>query len=325
MHRPMPPLMDSIVDVIGHAPMVKCRRLLESRRLRGRLLAKRDYLNPRVLKKDRIAREMILEASESGQLKPSQTVVELTSGNTGIGLAIVCRAMGYPFVAVMSKGNTIERARMMKALGAEVVRVEQAPGSPPNQVSDQDLAFVEQKAQELVKERGAFHADQFSLSGNVLAYEQHTGPEIWEQSEGKADVFLGYAGTGGTFAGTSRFLKSKRHAIRCYLVEPATAAVLAGKPATNSSHRIQGGGYNMANLPLLNRSLVTDYLSVMDEEAIEDARLLVSKEGIFAGVSSGGASGERDETAAGSRLRRNDRVRHPRQRAEVSQHGRMWS
>lgn len=277
----------SIVDVIGSTPMVELRRIVKLHGLQGRLLAKLDYLNPGFSKKDRIAREMILEARASGQLRPGQTVVELTSGNTGTGLAIVCRALGHPFVAVMSRGNTMERARMMKALGAEVVLVDQAPNSPSGQVSGADLALVEQRARRLVEERGAFRADQFRLRANALAHERHTGPEIWEQSQGKVDVFVDFAGTGGSFTGTSRFLKSQNPAIRCYLVEPVTASVLSGKAATNASHKIQGGGYSMTDLPLLDRSLVTDYLGVTDDDAIASARLLALEEGIFGGFSSG--------------------------------------
>ena len=282
-----PPLASSIIEVIGRTPMVELHRIVKLHGLQGRLLAKLDYLNPGFSKKDRIAREMILEARRNLQLRPGQTVVELTSGNTGTGLAIVCKALGHPLVVVMSRGNTMERARMMKALGAEVILVDQAPHSPPNQVSGADLALVEQRAQELVKERGAFRADQFRLSSNVLAHGRHTGPEIWEQSQGKVDFFVDFAGSGGTFTGTARFLKSQNPAICCYLVEPATAAVLAGRPVTHASHKIQGGGYSMAELPLLDRSLVTDYLRVTDDEAIAGARLLAAEEGIFGGFSSG--------------------------------------
>jgi cysteine synthase A len=282
-----PQCATSILDVIGNTPMVELQRIVKRSGLEGRLLAKLDYLNPGFSKKDRIAREMMLAACARGELAPGQTVVELTSGNTGTGLALVCRALGHPFVAVMSKGNTRERARMMQALGAEVVLVDQAPGSPPNQVSGDDLALVEQRAQQLVKERSAFRADQFQLQANVLAHERHTGPEIWEQAQGRVDVFLDYVGTGGTFTGTSRFLKSKNPAIRCYVVEPATAPALAGGPITNPSHKIQGGGYCRTDLPLLDRTLVEDYLTVTDDEAIAGARMLAAEEGIFAGFSSG--------------------------------------
>ncbi len=162
----------SIIDVIGNTPMVELQHIGRRSGLGGRLLAKLDYLNPGFSKKDRIAREMMLTACQRGELAPGQTVVELTSGNTGTGLALVCRALGHPFVAVMSRGNTRERARMMQALGAEVVLVDQAPGSPPNQVSGADLALVEQRAQQLVRERSAFRADQFQLQANVLAHER---------------------------------------------------------------------------------------------------------------------------------------------------------
>ncbi len=283
----MDPLRHSIVDVIGRTPMVELHRVVNDLKLEGRLFAKLDYLNPGFSKKDRIALQMIRDAKADGTLRPGQTVVELTSGNTGTGLAIVCRAMGHPFVAVMSKGNTRERARMMGALGAEVVLVDQAPGSPLHQVSGDDLALVEQKAQDLVRERAAFRAHQFELPGNVRAHEMQTGPEIWEQTEGAVEVFLDFAGTGGTFTGVARALKQRRPEVRAYFVEPSGAAVLAGLPLTDPSHKIQGGGYSLQNLPLLDRSLVTGFLQVTDAEAVEGARMLAEKEGIFGGFSSG--------------------------------------
>ncbi len=282
-----PSLKHSIIEAIGGTPLVELHRLVQLQGLRGRMLAKFDYLNPGLSKKDRIALEMIRHARSEGLLAEGQTVVELTSGNTGTGLAIVCRALGHPFVAVMSRGNTVERARMMQTLGAEVVLVDQAPGSPPNQVSGDDLALVESRTRQLVGERRAFRANQFEMQANVLAHQRTTGPEIWEQSGGQVDVFLDFAGTGGTFTGVSRFLKQMNPRVRCYLVEPATAALLAGKPATNPSHKIQGGGYARAELPLLDRGLVTDYLQVSDEEAIAGARMLAAEEGIFGGFSSG--------------------------------------
>lgn len=280
-------VLPSVLEAIGGTPLVELRRIAALRGLQGRLLAKLDYLNPGFSMKDRIALAIIRQARLCGALRPGQTVVELTSGNTGTGLAIVCRALGHPFVAVMSRGNTEERARMMRALGAEVVLVDQAPGSPPQGVSGEDLALVEQKAQELTAQRGAFRADQFRLPANVLAHQDHTGPEIWRQCGGQLDAFVAFVGTGGTFTGIARYLRSKKPAIRCYVVEPASAPSLAGKPVTNPSHRIQGGGYSMRELPLLDRSLVTDYLTVTDEEAAAAARLLAREEGIFAGISTG--------------------------------------
>lgn len=280
-------ILSSVVEAIGRTPMVELRRIAALRGLQGRLLAKLEYLNPGFSMKDRIALAIIQQARLCGALRPGQTVVELTSGNTGTGLAIVCRALGHPFVAVMSRGNTEERARMMRALGAEVILVDQAPGSPPHRVSGEDLALVEQKAQEVTAQRGAFRADQFRLHANVQAHQEHTGPEIWQQCGGRLDAFVAFVGTGGTFTGIARFLRSRNPAIRCYVVEPASAPALAGKPVTNPSHGIQGGGYSMRELPLLDRSLVTDYLTVTDEEAFAAARLLAREEGIFAGISSG--------------------------------------
>lgn len=282
-----PRLKGSILEVIGNTPMVELHRILGLTGLEGRLLAKLEYLNPGFSKKDRIALEMIHEARASGALREGQTVVELTSGNTGTGLALVCRALGHPFIAVMSRGNTAERARMMRALGARVELVDQARGSPPNQVSGEDLALVEARTKELVPELGAFRADQFVLEANALANERHTGPEIWEQSRGEVDVFVDFVGSGGSFAGVTRYLRGRKPSLRSYVVEPATAPALAGGPITNPSHQIQGGGYSMADLPLLEESLVTDYLRVTDEEAIDATRMLAREEGIFGGFSSG--------------------------------------
>jgi len=229
---------------------------------------------------------MIEEAEASGELKPGRPIVELTSGNTGTGLAIVCAVKGYRFIAVMSAGNSMERARMMRALGAEVILVDQAPGSPPGQVSGKDLELVEERTREVVRELGAFRADQFNLEGNVRAHEYGTGEEIWEQTEGRLDGFVDFAGTGGTFAGCSRALKKHNPDIRCYLLEPATAPWLGGGKVTKPNHRIQGGGY-CRNLDFIDPSLVTEYLTVTDEEAMEGARALALHEGIFGGFSTG--------------------------------------
>jgi cysteine synthase A len=277
--------LPSVLGAIGNTPLVELRRL--TRALDGRILAKLDYLNPGFSKKDRIALQMIEEAEADGRLRPGQTVVELTSGNTGTGLAIVCAVKGYRFVAVMSQGNSRERARMMAALGAEVVLVPQLPGSQPGQVSGGDLALVEEAAQRLAAERGAFRADQFHLAGNARAHEFHTGPEFLEQSGGQIDAFCDFAGTGGSFAGCAAAFKAHNPAIRCYVVEPAGAAVLAGEPLTQPNHRIQGGGYAMAPLPLIDPALVDGYLQVTDDEAITMARRLAREEGLFAGFSSG--------------------------------------
>jgi cysteine synthase A len=283
----MDKLLPSVVEAIGRTPLVELSRLVEHEEVNGRVLAKLDHLNPGFSKKDRIARQMIEDAEADGRLWPGQTVVELTSGNTGTGLAIVCGVKGYPFVAVMSRGNSIERARMMAALGAEVVLVDQLPGSPPGQVSGGDLKLVEQETRRIVTQRDAFRADQFLLEGNLRAHYLHTGPELLEQSDGKIDAFCDLVGTGGTFAGCSAAFKEHSPAIRCYVVEPATAAVLAGKPFTDANHPIQGGGYSITDLRFLDMVQVDGYLQVTGDEAIATARKLATREGIFAGFSSG--------------------------------------
>ncbi len=280
----MRPCLSSVVEAIGQTPLVELSRV--TRGLNGRILAKLELLNPGFSKKDRIARQIIEDATADGRLRPGQTVVELTSGNTGTGLAIVCTLRGHPFVAVMSRGNSLERARMMKALGAEVVLVEQAPGSPPGSVSGEDLALVEKETQRLVLERSAFRADQFHDNGNFRAHYLHTGPEIWQQSGG-IDAFCDFVGTGGTLAGCTAAFKERSPAVHCYGVEPAGAAVLAGHSLTNPHHRIQGGGYSLRELPLLRHTTIDGWLLVSDEAAIDCARRLAREEGIFAGFSSG--------------------------------------
>lgn len=282
----MEKVFDSVLKTIGKTPMVRLDRLKAAWKLEGTLLAKLENLNPGSSKKDRIALRMIEEAESSGELEPGRPVVELTSGNTGTGLAIVCAVKGYPFIAVMSKGNSMERARMMRALGAEVILVDQAVGSPPGQVSGQDLDLVEERTQKIVQELGAFRADQFRLEGNIRAHEYGTGEEIWEQTEGCLDGFVDFVGTGGSFAGCSKALKKHNPEIRCYLLEPASCPWLAKREVTNPNHRIQGGGYSR-DLPFIDPSLVTEYLTVTDEEAIEGARALAQHEGIFGGFSTG--------------------------------------
>jgi len=278
-------LLQSVIQAIGNTPLVELSRL--TRGLEGRILAKLEYLNPGFSKKDRIALQIIEEAEAEGKLLPGQTVVELTSGNTGTGLSIVCAVKGYPFVAVMSKGNSTERSRMMKALGAEVVLVDQLPDSTPGQVSGGDLALVEQAAQRITQERNAFRADQFNLEGSSRAHYLHTAPEILKQADGKIDAFCDFVGSGGSFAGCAAAFKEYNPGILCYIVEPAGAAVLAGKPLTNPNHRIQGGGYSMAELRLINKTHIDGYLQVTDDEAMSFTRRLAKDEGIFAGFSSG--------------------------------------
>lgn len=278
-------LLSSAIDAIGRTPLVELARL--TRGMAGRLLVKLEYLNPGFSKKDRIARQIIEDAEADGSLAPGQAVVELTSGNTGTGLAIVCAIKGYAFVAVMSKGNSPERARMMRALGAEVVLVDQLPDSKPGQVSGGDLELVEQATRRIVQERNAFRADQFHHRGNFRAHYLHTGPEILQQAGMPIDAFCDFVGTGGTFAGCAAALKGANPTTRCYIVEPQGAAVLAGQAVTNPNHHIQGGGYSMPELSLVRPEYVDGYIQVSDEKAIRVARRLAKEEGIFAGFSSG--------------------------------------
>lgn len=283
----MKKLLNSIIEVIGETPMLNLSRLTEYYGVEGSIYAKLEYLNPGYSKKDRVALQMILDAEASGELKPGQTVVELTSGNTGTGLSIVCAATGHPFVACMSKGNSLERARMMRALGAEVVLVDQMPTSVYGQVSGDDLALVEQEALRICEERGAFRADQFKLEACNRAHENKTAQEMIEQSDGKIDAFVDFIGSGSTFGGVSRGLKTYNSNIRCYVAEPQAAAVYAGKEITNlGAHKIQGAGYSM-ELPLIDRNLIDGYVQISDDDAQDKARNAARLEGVFCGYSSG--------------------------------------
>jgi cysteine synthase A len=282
----MKKLLKNVTEAIGSTPMVRLSRITKACKAEGNIFAKLEYLNPGFSKKDRVALQMITEAEEAGLLKPGQAVVELTSGNTGTGLAIVCACKGYKFIACMSRGNSAERARMMRALGAEVILVDQMPGSPVGQVSGEDLALVEQRAQEITKERNAFRADQFNLISCNNAHAFYTAEEMWYQTDGQIDAFVDFIGSGSTFGGCSRGLKKHKSDIRCYVTEPASAAVYAGETITNKNHKIQGGGYSM-DLPLIDKSLINGYVKITDEEATSMTRSLAKLEGIFAGFSSG--------------------------------------
>jgi cysteine synthase A len=279
------PALGSVVEAIGGTPSVVLDRLTAA--TPGRIVAKLDYLNPGSSKKDRIARQLIEDAEQSGELRPGQVVVELTSGNTGTGLAIVCAVKGYPFVAVISEGNTAERARMMRALGAEVVLVSQSSGGQHGQVSGDDLSRVDEEANRIAAERDAFRADQFARASNSRAHELTTGPELWAAAGGRIDAFCEFVGTGGTFAGVARALRARDPAVACYVVEPGHAAALGSGAVEDPRHRIQGGGYAMTSLPLLEGVPVDGYLRVEDDDAIAMARRLAREEGIFGGFSSG--------------------------------------
>jgi cysteine synthase A len=213
-------------------------------------------------------------------------VVELTSGNMGIGLAAACAVMGYRMVAVMSVGNSPERRQLLAAYGAEIELVPQAPGSIPGQVSGEDLALVEQRTVALVAELNAWRPDQFNNPSNPRAHELGTGPELWQQAGENLDAFVAIVGTGGTFVGVARALKQRDRTIRCLAVEPAGAQPLAGLSVTNISHKLQGAGYALIP-PQWDASLCDGTIAIEDEEAVRVARALARREGILAGFSTG--------------------------------------
>jgi cysteine synthase len=283
----IPPLFHSVLDLIGNTPLLELHQVKKNLKLEGRILAKLELVNPGGSKKDRVALSMIRVAKANGKLAEGQPVVEVTSGNTGTGLAIVCRALGHPFYAVMSAGNTRERAQMMRALGAEVVLVEQAPGSSPGQVTGQDMKGVKEKAANLVKELGAFFVDQFENPANPLAHEGQTSDEIWQQTGGQFDAMVGFVGSGGAVGGLARGLRKKKPDLRVYVVEPAVASSLASGCCSDAGHAIQGGGYGREKLSLMDGVKVDGLLTCTDSDAAGCARMLALQEGILAGYSTG--------------------------------------
>ena len=283
----IPPLAQSILDLIGHTPVLELNRARADLGLDGRLLAKCEHLNPGGSKKDRVALSMIRAARADGRLAEGQPVVEVTSGNTGTGLAIVCSAMGHPFYAVMSAGNSRERAQMMRALGAEVVLVEQLPASTPGQVNGCDMRVVKQRAAELVAATGAFFVDQFENPANPLAHETATAAELWEQTAGDLDAIVAFVGSGGALGGLARGLRARKPDLRVYVVEPAAASSLASGCCSDAGHAIQGGGYGRGKLSLLDGVRVDGHLACTDADATAAARLLARREGLLAGYSTG--------------------------------------
>jgi cysteine synthase A len=278
-------ILASVVEAIGQTPLVDLSRLTAHLGLEGRLLAKLDNLLPGYSKKDRAARAIIEAARADGRLQPGQAVVELTSGNMGTGLAIVCAVHGHPFTAVMSRGNSMERARMMRALGATVILVPQATGGLPGNVTAADLALVDAEVRRIVAQTGAFRADQFEDGGNPASHETGTGPEIWAQSGGPVTGFCDFAGSGGTLGGVARALVPK--GVACYAVEPLGAEALAQGDTSHPDHPIQGGGYTLEKLTHLGGAELSGFLRVSGAEAREHARLLAAIEGIFGGYSAG--------------------------------------
>lgn len=268
------------LDLIGNTPLVELRRIHTGP---GKIYVKAEFLQPGGSVKDRAALQIIRDAFDSGALTKGQPVVEMTSGNMGAGLAVVCNAFGNPFTAVMSEGNSPNRARMLEALGARVVLTSQVDGSP-GQVTGKDITAATERAIELAKETNAYYVDQFNNPSSILAHLRGTGPELWSDLGRGLSAFVAAVGTGGTFVGTSLFLKLKNPNVTCAAVEPEGAEILAGKPVTNPTHNMQGIGYGM-QVPHWREELVDQYLAVTSEEAAAWRAELARVEGLHVGYS----------------------------------------
>ncbi|HEY2931353.1 MAG TPA: cysteine synthase family protein [Acidobacteriota bacterium] len=271
---------ENALGMVGNTPLVNLKRLYSGP---GSILAKAEFVHPGGSVKDRAALRIISDAYKNKVLRPDQPVVEMTSGNMGAGLAVVCNVTGNPFIAVMSVGNSPERAKMLQALGTEVVLTAQVDGRP-GQVTGADISAAVEQARKIAHERGAFYVDQFNNPGTVRAHEDGTGPEIWTDLGNGIDAFVASIGSGGTFVGTSRFLKRQRAQIRCAAVEPDGCEVLAGKPVGKSRHLLQGTGYGIVP-PQWDASLADFFFSVSDSEATHFRELLALKEGLHVGFS----------------------------------------
>jgi cysteine synthase len=265
-------IYDSILDTIGKTPIVRIHRLGPKH---VTMYVKCEFFNPGASVKDRLAIAIIEDAERSGALKPGQTVVEATSGNTGIALAMVCAAKGYPFVATMAESFSVERRRIMRMFGAKVILTPAA---------ERGTGMV-RKAEELAKKNGWFLARQFENEANPAYHRNTTGPEILQDFAGKRlDYFVTGWGTGGTLTGAGQMIRLARPEVKVVSCEPAVAALLSGKPF--SPHKIQGWTPDFVP-KVLNRDVPHQLLTIADGEAVESARALAQKEGIFCGISSG--------------------------------------
>jgi|UniRef100_UPI00404A17E2 cysteine synthase len=252
--------------------------------LPGKIYAKAEHLQPGGSMKDRAAYQVILDAYEAGTLIKGQTVVEMTSGNMGAGLALVCRQFGNPFIAVMSEGNSPARRKILDAFGAEVILTRQVDGIP-GMVTGEDIAYAMEKASNIAEEKGAFYVDQFNNPSGIKAHFHHTGPEIL-QNLPEMDVFMASVGSGGTFIGISKYLKSINSNIQCIVVEPKNAAILKTGKVEDPRHIIQGTAYGLIP-PHWDETLVDDFISVTDEDVLEMTRRLSEEQGLYVGYSAG--------------------------------------
>lgn len=264
-------------QLIGKTPLLELTQIEKSEGLNAKILAKLEYFNPAGSVKDRIAKAMIDDAEAKGILKAGSTIIEPTSGNTGIGLASVAAARGYRIIIVMPETMSVERRQLMKAYGAELVLTEGAKG----------MKGAIAKAEELAKEiPGSFIPGQFVNPANPDIHEKTTGPEIWEDTDGKVDIFVAGVGTGGTITGTGEYLKEKKPEVKIVAVEPASSPVLS--EGVSGPHKIQGIGAGFVP-ETLNTSIYDEIIKVENEDAFETGKYLAAEEAILAGISSGAA------------------------------------
>ena len=264
-------------QLIGRTPLLELARLEQDEALEARILGKLEYFNPAGSVKDRIAKAMIDEAEAKGQLKPGSVIIEPTSGNTGIGLASVAAARGYRILIVMPETMSVERRQLMKAYGAELVLTDGVKG----------MKGAIAKADELAKEiPNSFVPGQFVNAANPKAHFETTGPEIYEDTDGKVDIFVAGVGTGGTITGVGRYLKSKLPGVKVVAVEPATSAVLSTGVA--GAHKIQGIGAGFVP-EVLDTKVYDEIIPVSNEDAFATGRLIGRSEGVLVGISSGAA------------------------------------
>lgn len=270
-------IYNSIAELTGNTPLIEVHHLEEKFHLQAHLLVKTESFNPAGSVKDRIARRMIEDAEKEGILKKGTTIIEPTSGNTGIGLSMVATVKGYRIIIVMPSTMSPERVKLMKAYGAEVVLSDGAKG----------MKGAIAKADELHAEiKDSWIPGQFVNPSNWKAHYDTTGPEIWKDTDGTVDIFIAGIGTGGTITGTGKYLKEKKPSVKVVAVEPSASAVLNGKPA--GPHKIQGIGAGF--IPdVLDTSIYDETQDVDNEKAFEYGRMLGTTEGILAGISSGAA------------------------------------
>ena len=271
----MSKIYNNVLDLVGGTPIMELHNYMKNFDINGRILAKLEYFNPAGSAKDRVAKQMITDAEASGKLKKGSTIIEPTSGNTGIGLASAAASLGYKCVLVMPDSMSVERINLLKAYGAEVVLSEGAKG----------MAGAVAKAGELAKNTpGSFIAGQFENPSNPKAHYLTTGPEIWADTDGKVDIFVATVGTGGTLTGTAKYLKEKNPDIKIVAVEPASSPLLSEGKA--GPHKIQGIGANFVP-EILDTDLYDEVLTVTDDDAYKAANAIAKLEGILVGISSG--------------------------------------